>query len=107
MFNFFQASLSLYKQVIMLWILLPIFILSGCSGVYSQKLWSSGPHYTIDVIVPDEYEGPVFIAWEIPDGKRTQENDGILTYAIDDDGSLLLGDDLPTGVGQWRFWYTD
>lgn len=67
--------------------------------------WLVEPKERIDVIVPEGYEGPVLIAYQIPDGITAEKKDNVWQYRLQDDGALLLRSDPLSGVGQLMFFY--
>lgn len=68
--------------------------------------WVLVPQEKYMVIVPEGYEGPVLIAWQIPDGEIAQKEDDAWIYRLGTDGALLLQNDPPNSVIDISFWYS-
>lgn len=78
-------------------------LVAGC-GPYSPFLWLKAKPVEIQVLVPEQFEGQVLLAWQIPDGAEPQQQGEVLIYRVQNDGVLLLRSD-PPNMGDWRFFY--
>lgn len=95
-----RPALDLATPVVHLLVLL---FLTSCTPLGLS--WLAAPKERIDVIVPKGYEGPVLIAYQIPDGATPEKKDNVWQYRLQDDGALLLQSDPLRGVGQLMFFY--
>ena len=77
--------------------------LAGCSpeGMY----YLIAPKHRIDVILPEGYEGPILIVYQVSDGVVAEEKGGVWIYRIPEDGVLLLQNPPLGGVGRFMFFY--
>lgn len=77
--------------------------LTGCSpeGMY----YLIAPKHRVDVILPEGYEGPVLIAYQVSNGAVAEKQDNVWIYRIPQDGVLLLQNPPLRGVGQFLFFY--
>jgi hypothetical protein len=100
--------LKFFKWVALFGLLILSLCICGLSGSgYSPWLWLFAPRQTIKVLVPVGYEGPILIAYQIPDGERAEKQGDVLLYRISSDGTLLLKDDPPSSVIAMSFWYLE
>lgn len=67
--------------------------------------WFAAPKERIDVIAPEGYEGPILIAYQVPDGVIPEKKGDVWQYYLQDDGALLIQTDPLPGVGQFKFFY--
>lgn len=99
-------SYSGRTKIVAAWSLLAIAVLislAGCTplGAY----WLVAPKERVDVIVPEGYEGPVLIAYQVPDGVIPQKKEDVWQYHLQHDGALLLQTDPLSGIGKYAFYY--
>lgn len=94
------SPMSILKAVTMVIILEALI---GCSseGMY----YLIAPKHRVDVILPERYEGPVLIAYQVSNGVVAEKQDNVWIYRIPQDGVLLLQNPPLRGVGQFMFFY--
>jgi hypothetical protein len=99
-----------FPRPVLLLILLAVGLLAAITTLfwspYSALFWQFAPREKIQVLVPDGYEGPVLIAYQVPDGVQAERDDDVWLYRLQPDGALLLKNDPPRFIVQMSFWYT-
>lgn len=75
----------------------------GCTplGLYSLL----APKDSIDVIVPEDFQGRVLIAYQIEGGIVPQKKGDVWQYRLQDDGALLLQSDPLSSISEYTFFY--
>lgn len=102
-YQFFLSPRVLALPIIVIVITVILVGLTGCSpeGVY----YLLAPKNRIDVILPEGYEGPILIVYQVSDGVVAEKEGNVWKYRIPESGVLFLRSAPLRGVGQFMFFY--